>query len=44
MAKKQNKINNPNLKNTSKIDTDVFAKGKVKDPDAVITGKDQCTH
>jgi len=44
MAKKQNKINNPNLKNTSKIDTDVFAKGMVKDPDAVFTGKDQWTH
>jgi hypothetical protein len=44
MAKKKQKLNNAKLKSTSKIDTDVFAKGMTKDPDAPFTGKDQWTH
>ena len=42
MAEKRN--TQPQLQNTSDIDTDVFVKGMTKDPDSSLITKEQWTH
>ena len=44
MAEKKNNLQPPKMQNTTQIDTDVFVKGMIKDPNASITNKENWTH